>query len=124
MVHGMKTATQTSLIRHYEDEFKQKDLMREQLKQEEKKIDYSASSQSKQSVLGKQVSQGSKQNDMISKQYASNPSNAIFIADSEQNYSMNSDIKNKQLLSKRSSQSKIDQSLILPHDIHSNGEIL
>jgi len=32
MVHGMKTATQTSLIRHYEDEFKQKDLMREQLK--------------------------------------------------------------------------------------------
>ena len=91
-VQGLKTATQASLIRHYEEEFRQKDLVKEKLKQEEKKLDYSASLKSKFSQPGKQGSQCSRQPD--TKNYASNPSNHIFIADSE-DFSVHSDIKQR-----------------------------
>jgi len=88
----MKTATQVSLIRHYEEEFRQKEAMKQNLKQEEKKLDYSATIKSKFSQPGKQGSQCSKQPD--AKNYASNPSNHIFIADSE-DFSVHSDLKQK-----------------------------
>jgi hypothetical protein len=60
LAHGLKTATQTSLVRQYEEEFRQKDIMRDQHKGDEKKMNYSSTNQSKMSLLGKQISQGSK----------------------------------------------------------------
>lgn len=60
----MKTATQTSLIRHYEDEFRSREVMRAQIKQDEKKLDYNSSQNSKNSFVPK----------IDLKQYASNNS--------------------------------------------------
>jgi len=60
LVHGLKTATQTSLVKQYEEAFRQKDIMRGQHKNEEKKLNYSSTNQSRISLLGKQMSQGSK----------------------------------------------------------------
>ena len=38
LVIGLKSATQTSLIKKYEEEFRKKELLREQIKETEKKI--------------------------------------------------------------------------------------
>ena len=43
LVHGLKSATQKSLIKKIEEEFRQKDLLREQQKGDEKKLNYSSS---------------------------------------------------------------------------------
>jgi hypothetical protein len=77
----LKTATQTSLIRQYEEEFHNREVLRQQIMQEEKKLDYSSSLNSKMSVAMKQMSQGSKQPDLL-KNYNSGNSNPIFIHDS------------------------------------------
>lgn len=53
LVHGLKSATQKSLIKKVEEEFKQKEMIREQIKGDEKKLNYSSSTQSKISLLGK-----------------------------------------------------------------------
>jgi hypothetical protein len=42
LAHGLKTATQTSLIKHYEEEFHNKEVIRQKHKAEEKKIDYNS----------------------------------------------------------------------------------
>lgn len=53
LVIGLKSATQTSLIKKYEEEFRKKELLREQIKETEKKINYSSSSQSRISLIEK-----------------------------------------------------------------------
>ena len=45
-IDGLKTATQASLIEKISEDFRQKEQMREQLKRDEKKIDYNSSSHS------------------------------------------------------------------------------
>ena len=96
MALGMKTATQTSLIMKYEEDFKAKEIMRGVHKEAEKKLDYESSIQSTSKMsLPNVMSRESKiqQND-LAKQYASNNSNVskpnIFIADS-QDCSVNSE---------------------------------
>lgn len=42
LADGLKTATQTSLIRHYDEAFRQKEILRNQHKHDEKKINYNS----------------------------------------------------------------------------------
>jgi hypothetical protein len=43
LVDGLKSATQKSLIKKIEEEFRQKEIVREQQKGDEKKLNYSSS---------------------------------------------------------------------------------
>lgn len=98
-VHGLKTATQKSLIKKIDEEFRQKELMKQQIK-ENQKLNYSSSIVSKISnTNGDNLnSKRSKfTNDLFSKNnYASNNSNKnqnqIIIVDSDS--SLNSDRRN------------------------------
>lgn len=49
-VHGLKTATQKSLIKKYDEEFKQKEMLKQQQKENQKKLNYSSSMISKISM--------------------------------------------------------------------------
>jgi len=73
MVDGLRTATQTSLVKHYEEAFRQKDIIRNQHKGDEVKINYNSTNNSKMSHIGKQMSQGPHGENILNN-YASNNS--------------------------------------------------
>lgn len=101
-VHGLKTATQKSLVRKYEEEFKLKELIKQQQKESEKQMNYSSSIVSKISMtngdnLNSKRSKITNDQVFSKNNYASNNSgnnnkNQIIIVDSDS--SLNSDRRN------------------------------
>jgi len=101
-VHGLKTATQKSLVRKYEEEFKLKELIKQQQKESEKQMNYSSSIVSKISMtngdnLNSKRSKFTNDQVFSKNNYASNNSgnnnkNQIIIVDSDS--SLNSDRRN------------------------------
>ena len=54
LIHGLKTATEKSLIEHIDREYQQKEKLVKELRDEEKKkLNYSSTQHSKFSLLGK-----------------------------------------------------------------------